>query len=71
MKMNGPERSKLRQGRSTWEWVKHARLYYDLLLALRERVCQLWFSTERTLISASAVPHCGEANQTNENIKKI
>ena len=35
MKMNGPERSKLRQGRSTWQWVKHARLYSELLQALK------------------------------------
>ena len=40
-----------------WQWAKHAWLYSDLLQALKEK--QLRFSTEETLISASAVQTVG------------
>ena len=40
-----------------WQWAKHARLYSDLLQALKGK--QLGSSTEETLISASAVPTVG------------
>ena len=35
MKVNGPEMSKLGQGRHLWQWMKHAWLNSDLLLALK------------------------------------
>ena len=30
MKVNGQGRSGLGQGKKSWQWVKHARLYSDL-----------------------------------------
>ena len=30
MKVNGHGRSGLGQGKKSWQWVKHARLYFDL-----------------------------------------
>ena len=35
MKLNGKGRHKLGQGRNSWQQVKHAWLYSDLLQALR------------------------------------
>ena len=35
MSVNGARRSKLEQGRHSWQWVKHAWLYSDLLQALQ------------------------------------
>ena len=35
MKVNGPGRSELGQGRHFWQWVKHTWLYSDRLQALK------------------------------------
>ena len=35
MKVNGPGRSNLGQERNSWQLAKHARLYSDLLQALK------------------------------------
>ena len=35
MKVNGPGESKLGQRRNSWQWVKHAGLYSDLVQALK------------------------------------
>ena len=55
--MNGSY--KLRQGKSSWQWAKHAWLYIDLLPALKETTfASSGFSTVNgTLFSASTVPH--------------
>ena len=37
MKVRGPRRYKLGQGRNSWQWAKHAWLYSDLLPALKLR----------------------------------
>ena len=37
MKVNGPGRSNLGQERNSWQLAKHARLYSDLLQALKYR----------------------------------
>ena len=60
MKVNGPGRLKLGQGRNSWQLAKHAWLYSDLLLFDRRTFVSSGFSTEGTLLSASAVPHCGK-----------
>ena len=43
MKVNEHGRSKLGQGRNSWQWARHAWLYSDLLKALKENIkfCQL------------------------------
>ena len=59
--MNGPEFSKLGQGRNSLQSAKHAWLYSDILQVLKGEILNisaLDSQTERILISASAVPHC-------------
>ena len=52
--MNGPEISKLGQGRNSWQWAKHAWLYSDLLQVLEGGTfVRSRFSTEGTYVSAS------------------
>ena len=58
MKVNGPGRCKLLQGRNPWQQVKRAWLYSVLLQAFKEETLSSWFSTDRSLISVSAGPHC-------------
>ena len=71
--MNGPERSKLRQGRSTWQWVKHARLYYDLLQSLKgESSSALVLNREDLNFCVRSTPLRGSQphKQTNKHLKK-
>ena len=49
MKMNGPRRLKLGQGRNSWKVAKHAWLCSDLLQALKGNICQLWVLNRRDL----------------------
>ena len=61
--MNGLGCLKLGQGRNSWQLAKHAWLHSDLLLFDRRPFLSSGFSTEGTLLSASAVPHCGRRMQ--------
>ena len=54
MKMNGPGSSKFVQGRNPRQHAKYAWLYSDLLQALKREPLSSWFSTDRSLISATA-----------------
>ena len=56
--MNVPERWQLVQGRNSWQKVKHSWLYSDLLQALKGEPLSSGFSTDGSLISAPAIPHC-------------
>ena len=49
------------QGRNPWQLVLHVWLYTDLPQALKGEPFRSVFSTDWTLISVSAAPHCGEA----------
>ena len=52
MKVNGPGRQNLVQGRNHWQLVKHAQLYFDLLQAMKGKP------------SVLAIPHWGLHSNT-------
>ena len=64
MKVNGPEGQKgqkgikTKRGRNSWQQAQHVWLYTDPLQTLKEERLSSVFSTDGTLISASAAPHC-------------
>ena len=56
MKLNESRKQKI-QRQNSWQWVKHAKLYSDVLLGIKQRTFHSSeFSAKGTLLPASAMP---------------